>query len=90
MEKGQPTIKVQVIRYKTNIHVYHAYLNHCAGFLDREDLIYVSLDKMLLWRSGSIILLVTQSEIINGLVNIRGIVMELNAHIVTANVLLRI
>jgi hypothetical protein len=35
-------------RYKTNIHVYHAYLNHCAGLLDRKDLIYVSLDKMLL------------------------------------------
>ncbi len=86
MEKGQPTVEVQVIRYKTNIHIYHAYLNHCAGLLDREDLIYMSLDKMLLWRSGSIILLVTQREIINGLVNIRGIVMELNVHIVTANV----
>jgi hypothetical protein len=48
MEKGQPTVKVQVIRHKTNTHVYHAYLNHCAGLLDREDLIYVSLDKMLL------------------------------------------
>jgi hypothetical protein len=48
MEKGQPTVEVQVIRYKTNIHVYHAYLNHCVGLLDREDLIYVSLDEMLL------------------------------------------
>jgi hypothetical protein len=48
MEKGQPTVKVQVIRYKMNIHVYHTYLNHCAGLLDREGLIYVSLDEMLL------------------------------------------
>ncbi len=48
MEKGQQTVKEQVIRYKTNIHVYHAYLNHCAGLLKREDLIYVSLDTMLL------------------------------------------
>jgi hypothetical protein len=90
MEKGQQTIEVQVIRYTTNIHVYHAYLNHCAGLLDREDLIYVSLNKMLLLRSGSIILLVTQREIVNGLVNIRGIVMEFNICIVTANVLSRI
>ncbi len=86
MEKGQPTIKV----HKTNIHVYHAYLNHCTGLLDREDFDHVSLDEMLLRRSGSIILLVTQREIINGLVNIQGIVMELNARIVTANVLSRI
>ncbi len=90
MEKGQQTIEVQVIRYKTNIHVYHAYSNHCAGLLDMEDLIYVSLDKMLLWRSGTIILLVTKREIINGPVNNRGIVMEFNIRIVTANVLLRI
>ncbi len=48
IEKGQPTIEVQVIRYKTNVHVYHAYLNYCTGLLDREDLIYVSLDEMLL------------------------------------------
>ncbi len=48
MEKGQLAVKVQVIRYKTNIHVYHADLDHCAGLLDREDLIYVSLDKMIL------------------------------------------
>jgi hypothetical protein len=48
MEMGQLAIKVQVIRYKTNIHVYHAHLDHCAGLLDREDFIYVSLDKMLL------------------------------------------
>ncbi len=48
MEKGQQTVEVQVTRFKTNIHVYHAYLNHCAGLLDREDLIYVSLDEMLL------------------------------------------
>ncbi len=89
MEKGQQTVKIQVIRYKTNIHVYHAYLNHCTGLLDREDLIYVSLDKMLLCRSGSIILLVTQREIINGLFNIRGIMMEFNVHIMTANVLSR-
>jgi hypothetical protein len=27
---------------------YHAYLNHCVGLLDREDLIYVSMDEMLL------------------------------------------
>ncbi len=90
MEKGQQTVEVQVIRYKTNTHVYHAYLNHCAGLLDREDLIYVSLDEMLLWRSGSIFLLVTQREIINGLVNIWGIVMEFNVRIVTANDFLRI
>jgi hypothetical protein len=48
MQKGQQTVEVQVIKYKTNIHVYHAYMNHCTGLLDREDLIYVSLDKMLL------------------------------------------
>ncbi len=48
MEKGQQTVEVQMIRYKTNIHVYHAYLNHCTRLLDREDLIYVSLDEMLL------------------------------------------
>jgi hypothetical protein len=48
MEKGQQTVEVQVIRYKTIIHAYHAYLNICAGLLDREDLIYVSLDEMLL------------------------------------------
>jgi hypothetical protein len=39
MEKGQQTVEVQVISYKTNIHVYHAYLNHCTGLLDREDLL---------------------------------------------------
>jgi hypothetical protein len=33
---------------------------------------------------------VTQREIINGLINIQGIVMEFNVHIVTADVLLRI
>jgi hypothetical protein len=33
MEKGQQTIKEQVIRYKMNIHVYHSYLNHCTGLL---------------------------------------------------------
>jgi hypothetical protein len=48
IEKGQQTIKEQVIRYKMNMHVYHAYLNHCAGLLEREDLIYVSSDGMLL------------------------------------------
>jgi hypothetical protein len=43
MEKGQQTVKVQVIRCKTNIHAYHEYLNHCTGLLDNEDLIYVFL-----------------------------------------------
>ena len=49
MEKGQPIVEVQVIRYKTNIHVYHAYLNHCAGLLDREDLILVSSVKIWIY-----------------------------------------
>ncbi len=49
MEKGYQIVKEQVIRYKINIHVYHAYLNHCTGLLEREGgLIYVSLDRMLL------------------------------------------
>jgi hypothetical protein len=48
MEKGQQTVEEQVIRYKTNIHVYHAYLNHCAGLLEWEDLIYAPSDGMLL------------------------------------------
>jgi hypothetical protein len=45
---------------------------------------------MLLLRYGSIILLVTQRAIINGLVNILGIMMEFNVRIMTVNVLLMI
>jgi hypothetical protein len=42
MEKGQQTVEGQVIRYKMNIHVYHAFLNPCAKLLKKEDSIYVS------------------------------------------------